>query len=77
MSKVIIFVADNNYIEHAKSIAVNCVEQGGWDGDFAVICPTNTEAAAEFRKYGFHVLETSLQGFLQIFHRLLISDTML
>lgn len=66
-NKVIIFVADNNYIERAKSIAVNCREEGKWEGDFAVICPTNSEAAAEFNKFGFHVLETSFKGFLQKF----------
>jgi len=65
--RAIIIVADNNYLEQAKSLAVNCVEQGGWKEDFAVICPTNTEAAAEFRAWGFHVLETSLKGFLQKF----------
>jgi len=65
--KVIILVADNNYVDHAKSIAVNCVSQGGWDGDFAVICPTNTEAAAEFRRIGFHVFETEFKGFMQKF----------
>ena len=65
--RTIIIVADNNYIEQAKSLAVNCVIEGGWKEDFAIICPTNTEAAAEFRSWGFHVLETSLKGFLQKF----------
>ena len=65
--RAIIIVADNNYIDHAKSIMVNCREQGGWQEDFVVICPTNSEAAAEFRKYGIEVLETSLKGFMQKF----------
>lgn len=65
--KVIIFVADNNYIERVKSISVNCRLQGKWEGDFAVICPSNSEAAAEFNKFGFYVIETSYRGFLQKF----------
>jgi len=68
MSKrAIILVADNNYIDHAKSLMVNCREQGEWEEDFAVICPTNSEAAAEFKRLKFPVIETSLNGFMQKF----------
>src|ERR1035437_69866 len=65
--KVIAFVSDENYINHVKSIAVNCIEQGKYDGDFAVICPINSNAAKEFKEYGFYVLEVDAIGFLQKF----------
>ncbi len=64
---VIIFVADNNYIDHVKSIAVNCRTEGKWDGDFAVISPSGSLAANEFKRLGFHVLETNFSGFMQKF----------
>lgn len=64
---VIIFVADNNYIDHVKALAVNCREQGGWEGDFAVISPTDSWAANEFKGFGWEVLETNLVGFMQKF----------
>lgn len=64
---VIIFVADNNYIDHVKSIAVNCEMEGNWHGDYAVICPTGSFAASEFKRFGFSVLETNFSGFLQKF----------
>ena len=65
--EVIIFVADDNYIEHAKALAVNCRVQGNYKGDFAVICPVNSTASQEFKKYGFYVLEVEATGFLQKF----------
>lgn len=66
-SQVIIIVADNNYINQAKSLMANCRLQGQYKGDFAIICPVNTEAAAEFKSYGIDVLETNQKGFLQKF----------
>ncbi len=65
--QVIILVSDENYIDHVKSLAVNCVEQGEYKGDFAVICPVGSRAAAEFKSIGFYVLEVDSQGFLQKF----------
>lgn len=67
-SSVIIFVADDNYIDHVKSIAVNCRIQGKYHGDFAVVCPKNSHAAQEFTKYGFYVLEVEVTGFMQKFY---------
>lgn len=64
---VIIFVSDDNYIDHVKSLAVNCKLQGNWDGDYAVICPSGSRAANEFRQTGFDVLETNFSGFMQKF----------
>lgn len=65
--KVIIFVSDDQYINHVKSVAVNCIRQGGYDGDFAVICPLGSRAADEFKSYGWHVLGVNATGFLQKF----------
>lgn len=65
--KAIIFVSDDNYINHVKAIAVNCIVQGKYDGDFAVICPVGSAAAQEFRSYGFHVMEVQAEGFMQKF----------
>lgn len=67
-NEVIIFVGDDNYINHIKSIAVNCRLQGKYTGDFAVICPVGSSAASEFRQRGFHVLEVNAKGFLQKFY---------
>lgn len=55
MSKqVISFVADGNYLDHAKSVMVNCRRQGGWVGDFCMI--TLGEYGSDFESRGIHVL---------------------
>ncbi len=71
--QVIIFVSDDNYIDHVKALAVNCIEQGKYTGDFAVICPFGSNASKVFAEYGFHVLQVGVDGFLQkfyVFHRM-------
>ncbi len=65
--QVIILVSDDNYVNHVKSVINNCIEQGNYTGEFAVICPVNSDAAATFKGYGFNVLEVESNGFLQKF----------
>ena len=67
-SQVIIFVTDENYLDHVKSIAINCREQGRYKGDFALICPHSDEIRKEFESYGFHVLERGSKTFFQKFY---------
>ena len=38
-TQVISFVADDGYMNHAKSVLVNCRRQGNWQGDFCMIAP--------------------------------------
>lgn len=57
MSKeVITFVADDAYLDHARSVLVNCRRQGGWEGDFCMISPQGCNAG-DFRGRGIEVLE--------------------
>ncbi len=63
--KVIIFVSDSNYIEHVKSATMNCINQGNYTGDFAVICPAGIGNI--FRDLGYYILETEQITFLQKF----------
>jgi len=65
--QVVIFVADSNYVDHVKSLAVNCREHGNYKGDFAVICPTGSDIKKEFEPYGFHILERGSTTFFQKF----------
>ena len=36
---VIVILADDSYLPHAKSLMVNCVRQGNWKGDFCLMLP--------------------------------------
>lgn len=64
--KVLIFVADEKYLPHYKSLAVNCQREGNWDGDYAFIVPTDMDAG-DLTSRGFHVLATDSPGFLAKF----------
>lgn len=70
--KVIVFVADEKYLPHYKSLAVNCRNMGQYDGDFLWICPDTSEPWIEdLLRRGFRVLPVSDKGFLakfNIFH---------
>jgi len=35
----LVLVADGAYLDHARSLFVNCAKQGNWQGDFVLICP--------------------------------------
>lgn len=64
---VILIVADDNFLPHAKSLMVNCRREGGWDGDFALIVPNNTDTRAVEGR-GIHILRVPARGFLTKFH---------
>lgn len=53
--QVISFVADDSYLDHAKSVMVNCRRQGGWTGDFCMITPLFDNS--DFEQRGIHVLK--------------------
>ncbi len=68
-NQVISFVADNNYLDHARSFIVNCKRQGEWTGDFCLIslegCSTQ-----DFEKRGIFVLQVPVANwdYLVKFH---------
>ncbi len=53
-NQVISFVADDNYLDHAKYVMVNCRRQGSWTGDFCMI--TLGQCGSDFESRGIHVL---------------------
>lgn len=67
MKDVLVVVADDAYIDHAKALAAGAVRTGGWRGDLAAVSPRGSAAAAEFARRGWDVLEVEEAGFLQKF----------
>lgn len=61
--RVVIIVSDNNYVEHTKSLIMNCRIQGNYDGDFAIVCPVASSAAHTFTDLGFYVVERDGENF--------------
>lgn len=43
MHSVIVIAADQNYLQHAHSLMVNCRKQGEWKGDFCLILPSTCD----------------------------------
>jgi hypothetical protein len=43
---VLVLVANDAYLPHAKSLFVNAVRQGAWRGDCALLCPGNTDMSS-------------------------------
>ncbi len=41
----IVLAADSNYMDHAKSLMVNCRRQGSWTGDFCFLCPQECDTS--------------------------------
>lgn len=75
--QVIVFVADEKFLPHVMSLAVNCRREGEFAGDFLLIHPddllpvvTLQEGAApiDLRERGFATLPVSDRGFLQKFN---------
>jgi len=66
--QVISFVADDAYLDHARSVLVNCRRQGQWDGDFCLITPGGCRT--DFDHRGIHVLRVPEEGwdFMVKFH---------
>lgn len=52
---VIIMVADDAYLPHAKSVMVNCRRQGEWEGDFCLLAPEGADNA-DVERRGISVL---------------------
>ncbi len=66
--KVIVFVADDEYAEHYKSLAVNCRNEGQYDGDFLWIVPDDAgDWVHDLRQRGFHAFPVQDRGFLAKF----------
>jgi hypothetical protein len=55
MRTVIVIVADEGYLPHAKALMVNCVRQGEWKGDFCLVLPSTVDQTY-FESRGIHVL---------------------
>lgn len=53
-SDVVIMVADDAYLNHAKSLMVNFRRQGGWQSDFCLISPSGS-GGGDLEKRGIHV----------------------
>lgn len=45
MNSAILLVADDNYLPHAKALFVNCKREGNWQGEFCLMCPSNTDTS--------------------------------
>lgn len=65
--KVIVLVADDKFLPHVKSLAVNCRRQGEFTGDFLLIHPNTLDVSSEVAR-GFFSLPVPDRGFLQKFN---------
>ncbi len=65
--KVILLVADDKFLPHAKHVMVNCRREGQWDGDFALIVPEGTDTQGVEGR-GISILRVRTTGFLAKFH---------
>lgn len=63
---VIIIVADDNYLPHAKSLMVNCRRQGGWQGDFCIVMPQDADAT-QIESRGIRIYRVPDKGFMAKF----------
>jgi len=68
MKRVIVLVADDNYVDHAKALVMCCKKYGSWIDDFAFVCPSNSRAAETFSQKGFKVCLREAESFLQKFY---------
>ena len=74
--QVIVFVADEKFLQHVMSLAVNCRRQGEFAGDFLLIHPDDLLPVVTFPKFppidlrerGFVTLPVPDRGFLQKFN---------
>lgn len=65
-TQVIVFVADEKYLPHYQSLAVNCRNEGQYEGDICVIVPAGMPTG-DLVARGFTVLPTEEKGFLAKF----------
>lgn len=63
---VIIIVADDTFLPHAKHAMVNCLREGRWDGDFALIVPLETDVS-DLEGRGITIIHVPATGFLTKF----------
>lgn len=68
--QVIVFVADEKFYPHVKSLAVNCRREGGHTGDFLLIHPDDIDPAIadDFTSRGWWRSPVTDRGFLQKFN---------
>jgi hypothetical protein len=68
--QVIVFVADEKFYPHVKSLAVNCRRQGEYTGDFLLIHPDDIDPAIadDFTERGWWRSPVTDRGFLQKFN---------
>ena len=65
-SEVIVLVADDNHLAHAKHVMVNCRREGQWEGDFLLIVPEGLDTA-DMESRGIAVYPVPASGFLTKF----------
>lgn len=65
--RAIVFVADEKFLPHVKSLAVNCRRDGGFAGPFLLICPDDLEVG-DLERRGWALLRVPDRGFLQKFN---------
>lgn len=61
MSKILVQVADKNYLNHSKSLFMNASIAGKWDGDFCLIANNiDDQDLKEIKKAGIHVVHKNI-----------------
>jgi len=55
LSSVLVLVADEAYLPHAKSVFVNAKRQGRWEGDYCLVAPPSVDRKY-FENRGINVL---------------------
>lgn len=60
MKKILVQVADKNYLDHSKALFANAKHQGRWDGDYCLIANNVKNAdLGDFYKAGIKILHTN------------------
>lgn len=57
MNRVLVIACNNAYLDHARSLLVNCRRVGKWDGDFAILCAHDLEAG-DLPSRGIEIVRT-------------------
>lgn len=65
--KVILLVADETFLPHTRHVFVNCKREGGWNGDYALLVPEQTDTS-EYEGRGIDIVRAPAEGFLTKFH---------
>lgn len=67
MRDVLVVVADDAFAPHAKALLANCMTEGRWAGDVALLSQAGSAVAADFRARGITVVDTQESTYFQKF----------